>query len=311
MTLQTRRVCSGGTKASAWSSLSLVFSYAERWPWSTCVRFFLRTVPDISSSATQVGRHPDVRSGTSTPSADFIVLELSRPRLPAVHSASLSQFSTESDRSQGCQRKPRGLYMWENSVGNLLYLRRMTLNPAVIPTLQYNCNLNLLRTHWTMRSHPCWAGRHKRWDRLRIKLRQTIGRSLGALMTSSKDSHLLTIRIELFRLGNWSGLRLSFTGSTMVEPKPVSWNWRWSVFLWSRRIVPSSHTRVSFCRAYIFLSSDPIADTRKTSLIEASLNFLKERGDLMGKVAQRIGNLWMAKNEMLGAIISSWSSVKS
>lgn len=60
-----------------------------------------RIAPDVSPSATPVCQHSDIRSTSTTSSADVILSEISRLHVCSVHSTSRFQFNTESRRSQG------------------------------------------------------------------------------------------------------------------------------------------------------------------------------------------------------------------
>lgn len=121
-------------------------------------------------------------------------------------------FNTKSRGSKAFQESAHGPHGWENSLEKLLYPRRTTSFPGVIPILQQRPGSILLRMQPTMRSRPSPTVRDASWDRFRLELQQANGTRPRALMTSSDDSHLGAQRIGWIRSENRSRQRLSCYG---------------------------------------------------------------------------------------------------
>lgn len=126
---------------------------ANKAPCVACVRF-VKIALDVSSSADcaaagiPVSRHSDVRSATSTSTADLFVSECSWILLRTTHSASRFQFYPKIRVFLRYRRSAQRRYRWEKSPEKLHQLRRTCSHPRVIPTLQQFLSPNSVRTKY-------------------------------------------------------------------------------------------------------------------------------------------------------------------
>lgn len=97
---------------------------------------FLKTALGVSSNATPISRHPDLRSAATPSSADLIVPKSCMLCQQTTHSTSCSRVQCHVWRVWKTLKNPQRPYRWGNFPEKLLYSLRTTSHSGVIPTFQ-------------------------------------------------------------------------------------------------------------------------------------------------------------------------------